>query len=251
MAPEPKIIVITGAGSGIGRALTINFARDGASVVAFGRDATSLAETASSARADRVTCVAGSTSSEEDVERLVNEAIRAHGRIDVLINNAAVYPKAMLSDCTPRDWLNTLEINVVGPLICYQKVLPGMLERSYGRIINMGSFAGRGALPGSSEYSVSKAALSSLNKFMAAEIDRAEHPNVLVNELVPGSIKTRMSGFGDDASSVYPYVVSLINLPPGGPAGQIFLKGAMFHENLGIKARLNRKLYKLLGKKTH
>jgi 3-oxoacyl-[acyl-carrier protein] reductase len=250
MAPEPKVIVITGAGSGIGRALTINFARDGNHVVAFGRHATSLAETASAARADRVTCVVGSTASEEDVERLVEEATRAHGRIDVLINNAAVYPKAMLADCSPRDWLNTLEINVVGPLICYQKVLPGMLQRSYGRIINMGSFAGRAPFPGSSDYGVSKAALSSLNKFMAAEIDRAKHPDVLVNELVPSSIKTRMSKVGDDASCVYPYVLSLINLPPGGPSGQIFLKNAMFHDDWGIKARLKRKINKMLVKKT-
>lgn len=249
MAQRPEVVVITGAGGGIGRSLAIQFARDGAFVLAFGRNPTSLEETARAVPGGRITCVAGSVTSEADVERLVAEAIREHGRIDVLINNAAVYPKAMLADGSPSDWLDVLQTNVVGPLICYRKVLPGMLEKGYGRIINMGSFAGQSPLAGSSAYGISKVALRSLSKSMAAEIDRARHPNVLVNELVPGSIRTGMSEFGEDPTSVYPHVVSLINLPAGGPTGRIFIKDEIFHENSGIKARLKRKLAGMLGRK--
>jgi NAD(P)-dependent dehydrogenase (short-subunit alcohol dehydrogenase family) len=251
MSPETKVVVITGAGSGIGRALAVKFAQEGAAVACFGRHAESLEETARAAQGGRVISEAGSVTSEQDVERLVARTMGAFGRIDVLINNAAVYPKAMLADCPPREWLSTIEINVIGPLICYQKILPIMLEQGCGRIINMGSFAGQGVLPGRSAYSASKAALRSLSKAMALEIDRSRYPNVLVNELVPGAIRTRMSETGDEADGVYPYVKSIINLPSGGPHGRIFLKHELFEENAGIKAKLKRKLAKLLGRKPY
>ena len=77
----------------------------------------------------------------------------------------------MILEQSPREWFEVLQINLLGVLLCSRKALPPMMERGYGRIINLGSFAGRGVVPGSSAYSVSKAAVTSLTKALGVEIN--------------------------------------------------------------------------------
>ena len=95
----------------------------------------------------RVHYVVGDVSVAADVERLFAEAEQRHGKVDILINNAAVYPKVLFLESDMDDWAKALEINVVGMARCCHHALPGMLERGYGRILNLGSFAWKGPIP--------------------------------------------------------------------------------------------------------
>jgi NAD(P)-dependent dehydrogenase (short-subunit alcohol dehydrogenase family) len=245
---EGKVVVVTGAGSGVGRGFAIGFARDGAQVVGFSRNAEDLATTRELCGADKMHAVAGDVSVAADVDRLFDEVARRHGRVDVLVNNAALYPKAGFLESTHRDWAYVFEVNVMGMALTCRRVLPGMLERGYGRIVNVGTFAWRGPMQGASAYSVSKACVPVLTKSLAVEIDRARYPDVLVNELVPGIYRTRMSDHGEDPMDAYPHARFLASLPRGGPTGETFLRSELFVEYVGMRAKLRRILGKLTGR---
>ena len=241
-----KTVVITGAGSGVGRALALGFAGDGADVVGFGRTREDLERTAASC-AGRMHFVVGDVAREADVERLFDEALRRHGKVDILVNNAALYPKRNFLDMSHAEWAHALETNVIGLALCCRKALPGMLERGHGRIINMGSFAWKGPGPASSAYCASKAAVTVFTAALASEVDRARHPDVLVNELLAGVFRTRMSDTGDDPAEAYAHARTVASLPAGGPHGQIFLRSVVFVEEQGLRARLNRIARRLVG----
>jgi NAD(P)-dependent dehydrogenase (short-subunit alcohol dehydrogenase family) len=115
-----------------------------------------------------------------------------------------------------------------------------MLERGHGRIINMGSFAWRQPIPKSSAYSASKGAVRALTKALAVEIDRSRYPDVLINELLPGIYRTRMSETGEDPSEAYPHARFVASLPPHGPNGESFVGSRLHVEETGIRARLRR-----------
>lgn len=244
---EGKVVVITGAGSGIGRGLAVGFALDGAHVVGISRTEADLAHTAELCVPGRMHFVSGDISAEADVERLFAEALSRHGRVDILVNNAALYPKVRFLDMPYREWAHVIETNVLGMALCCYKALPGMLERGYGRILNIGTFAWRGPIPGASAYSVSKAAVPVLTKALAAEIDRARYPDVLVNELLPGVFRTRMTDHGEDPMDAYRHARVVASLPAGGPTGATFLRSEIFVEYVGVRAKLRRILEKLAG----
>jgi NAD(P)-dependent dehydrogenase (short-subunit alcohol dehydrogenase family) len=237
--------VLTGAGSGIGRAFAIGFARDGAQVIGMGRTRADLEATAAQC-GGRMRFVVGDVTREADVDRLFAEA---GPRVDVLINNAAQYPKTMFLDSTHAEWTHAFETNVIGLALCCRKALPGMMERGHGRIINMGSFAWRGPIPASSAYCSSKAAVTVFTKALANEIDRAKYPDVLVNELLAGQFRSRRNDSGDDPAEAYPHARTVASLPAGGPHGEIFLHSAIFSdEGGGLRSRLRRRLGRLLGR---
>jgi len=244
---DNKVVVITGAGSGIGRGFAIGFARDGALVVGISRSAADLATTRELCGGDKMHGVAGDISVEADVDRLFAEVARRHGRVDILVNNAALYPKAGFLESSHRDWAQVFQVNVMGMALCCRKALPGMLERGHGRIVNVGTFAWRGPIPGASAYSVSKACVPVLTKSLAVEIDRARHPDVLVNELVPGVYRTRMSEGGEDPMDAYPHARFVASLPSGGPTGETFLRSELLVEYVGMRAKLRRIVGKLTG----
>ncbi len=243
-----KVVVVTGAGTGVGRGLAVGFARDGAQVVGISRTAADLARTAELCTPGSFHAVVGSVASEADVERLFAETIARHGRVDVLVNNAALYPKRLFLESSHREWAEVIETNVLGMALCCRKALPGMLERGHGRILNIGSFAWRGPIPGASAYSTSKAAVPVLTKSIAAEIDRARYPDVLVNELLPGVFRTRMSEQGEDPMDAYPHARVVASLPSGGPTGATFVRSEIFVEYAGIRAKLRRIAAKLIGR---
>jgi NAD(P)-dependent dehydrogenase (short-subunit alcohol dehydrogenase family) len=234
-----KTVVITGAGSGVGRALALGFAADGADVFGIGRTASDLEQTASRC-GDRMQFVVGDVAREADVERLFEAVTRRHGKVDVLVNNAAQYPKRNFLESSHAEWAHAIETNVIGLALCCRKALPGMLERGHGRIINMGSFAWKGPGPASSAYCSSKAAVTVFTAALASEVDRARYPDVLVNELLAGVFRTRMSETGDDPAEAYAQARTVASLPAGGPHGQIFLRSQVFVEEHGVRARLKR-----------
>lgn len=243
-----KVVVITGAGSGIGRGFAVGFARDGAQVVGISRTSADLAHTAELCGPGKMHWVAGSVAREDDVDRLFSEAMKRHGRVDILVNNAALYPKVRFLESTHREWAEVIETNVLGMALCCRKALPGMLERGYGRILNIGTFAWRGPIATASAYSTSKAAVPVLTKSLAAEIDRARYPDVLVNELLPGVFRTRMSERGEDPMAAYAHARVVASLPSGGPTGATFVRSELHVEPVGIRGKARRILSRLTGR---
>lgn len=239
-----KTIVVTGAGSGIGRAFAIGFCADGGTVVGISRSEADLKETARLCPGARMHYVVGDIGREQDVRLLFSEAQRLHGKVDILVNNAAQYPKLGFLQMTMEDWNAVIRTNVMGMAMCCHAALPGMLERGFGRIVNVGTFAWMGPIANSSAYSASKAAVRPLTKALAAEIDRSRYPDVLVNELIPGVVRTGMSETGEDPSDIYPHARVVASLPRGGPTGQTFFQSAPYVENHGLRARLKRVLAK-------
>jgi NAD(P)-dependent dehydrogenase (short-subunit alcohol dehydrogenase family) len=242
MRYQDKTVVITGAGSGIGRGLAAGFCADGANVVGFGRTAAALEATAREIGRGKMHVVVGDLGREEDITRLFAEARSRFGRIDVLVNNAALYPRHLFLEGPADELERVLEVNVLGMARCCRAVLPDMLARGHGRILNLGSFAWRGPIPTASAYSISKAAVHVLTKSIAVEIDRARYPDVLVNELVPGIVKSGMSPEGLEPAEVYPFARAIVDLPAGGPHGELFLKGELHRERPSWKRRLLARL---------
>jgi NAD(P)-dependent dehydrogenase (short-subunit alcohol dehydrogenase family) len=228
MSLQGKVVLITGASRGIGRALTRGFTADGARVVAFARSAQDLQETIDSDSA-RVLLVIGDVTVEADVERLVDTTYARFGQIDVLVNNAGIMNKGALLGRPFSDWADVIRINLIGLALCTHRVLPGMIQRGYGRVINLAARAPEAPLPTLSAYAASKAGVLSLTQALAAEVGPPSHPDILINALIPGPTDTALSrGAGLDPAqmqapdAVYPHTRFLVTLPAGGPHGRVF-----------------------------
>ena len=240
-----KTVVLTGAGSGVGRGYAVGFCADGARVLGIGRTQADLEETARQCAGGRMSYIVGDISNPDDVARLFDHARRELGRVDILVNNAAQYPKRAFLESPPSEWLSTIGTNVNGMALCCHAALPGMLERGHGRIINLGSYAWRKPIPNSAAYSASKGAVRALTRAIAAEIDRTKFPDVLINELVPGMVRTRMSDQGELPAEVYRHARFVASLPRGGAHGQTFVQSTMEVEDPGMRRRIKRLVSKL------
>jgi NAD(P)-dependent dehydrogenase (short-subunit alcohol dehydrogenase family) len=244
---QDKVVIITGAGSGVGRGLAAGFCRDGAHVIGFGRTRTDLDETAERHGRGRMRAVVGDVASADDVERLFAEVEAEHGGVDVLVNNAAVYPRVSFLESSMEDFERDLKINVMGVARTCRRALPGMLARGHGRVINVGSFAFKAPIPRSALYSASKGAVDALTRAIAADVS---HPDVLVNQLMPGIYRTRMTpDQGDDPMNAYPHARALALLPRGGAHGATFLLGDRFDDQpRGVRDRIANKVRHILGR---
>jgi len=192
MKLENQIAFITGAGRGIGRAIALAFAREGAELALIARTAAGLEESAQMVRAmgRRAAAVTADVSLRVDVERAVSQALAIFGRVDVLVNNAGVQlPIGPLAQNDADEWMHTVAVNLFGPMLCIKAVLPVMMERKRGKIINLSGGGATGPRPNFSAYAASKAALVRLTETLAVEL--APH-NIQVNALAPGAINTRM-----------------------------------------------------------
>jgi len=185
-----KVVMITGASRGLGRALALAFAREGVSLVINSRSEDSLEPVAGEAKVTgaEVLAIPADVSVEAEVERLVNESVRRFGGIDVLVNNAGVLgPRVPIEEYPEDEWRKVLDANLTAPFLLIRTVIPRMPEG--GSIINMTSGV---SVEGRAEwgaYSVSKFGLEGLTQILAAELkDRG----IRVNSVDPGGMRTEM-----------------------------------------------------------
>ncbi len=191
-----KVILVTGASRGLGRALALEYARQGANLVINSRPASAslLAETQTQAEklGAQVLSVVADVSVRADVERLAAEALARFGRVDVLVNNASALgptPMPFLTDYPIEYFEQVMQTNVEAPFLLTRTLVGQMLERNAGSIINVSSDAGVIGYPGWGAYGVSKAALDQLTRTWAAELAGTQ---VRINSVDPGSMDTDM-----------------------------------------------------------
>jgi NAD(P)-dependent dehydrogenase (short-subunit alcohol dehydrogenase family) len=187
---EGKIVIITGASRGLGRALTFAFAKEGANLVITSRNADSLDPVAEEAEGSGVEVLAipADVSRSAHIERLVGAAVERFGRIDVLINNAGLLGPRVPIEWYPEDeWRNVLEANLTGPFLLAKAGIPHMPEG--GSIVNVTSGV---SIEGRAEwgaYSVSKFGVEGLTQILAAEL---EERGIRANSVDPGGMRTEM-----------------------------------------------------------
>lgn len=187
-----KVAVITGGGRGIGRAMALCFAREGASVVVSARTRTEIEEVAREVEnmGQRSIAIQADVSKEEEVENMIGETLKAFERLDILVNNAATnLPYRNVVDLALVEWNRILEVNLTGPFLCCRAVLPTMIEQRSGKIINISSIGARYASAGRSPYRSSKIALLNFTYCLAAEVKQY---GIDVNAVCPGPTETRM-----------------------------------------------------------
>jgi 3alpha(or 20beta)-hydroxysteroid dehydrogenase len=190
MSLEGRTAVITGAGGGIGRAIAVEFADAGAKLVLVGRNEEMLSGTARALNGAEARIVAADVSRSDDVHRLVAEATDAFGTIDVLVNNHGVEgPVVKLAEYPEDEFDRVIGINLRGTFLLMQHVLPIMLERGSGSIVNLGSVASERGLIGTSGYIASKHGILGLTRCAAAEYGNA---GIRINAINAGMVDTRM-----------------------------------------------------------
>jgi 3-oxoacyl-[acyl-carrier protein] reductase len=183
---DNRTALVTGGGQGIGEAITRRLASAGARVVVFDRHAEGARRVAGEVGG---LAVAGDVTSEADVARALDEAGKAFGPVEILVNNAGITGKAGRTwELTRTDLEGVLAVNLVAPFLWCRAAVPGMLQRRYGRIVNVASIAGKEGNPTLGPYSVSKAGLICLTKSLAKEV--AGQGDVTVNAVSPAVIST-------------------------------------------------------------
>jgi meso-butanediol dehydrogenase/(S,S)-butanediol dehydrogenase/diacetyl reductase len=188
MRLNQSVALVTGGGSGIGRAIAEHFAAEGAAIVVADVVAERAVETA-----DLITAAGGraighgaDVSDSNSVATMAETARKAFGRVDILVNNAGIRVGDTILDPNEEDWDRTHDVVLKGAYLCSRAVVPGMIERGHGVILNIGSINGLYAVGGAA-YSAAKAGLVSLTANMA--IQHGRH-GIRVNAIAPGSVRT-------------------------------------------------------------
>jgi len=187
-----QVALVTGGGRGLGRAFAIALAKAGARVAVTARTAEPLAQTVAMVEraGGRALAIPGDVSAPDAVAHVVRTAESQLGMVDILVNNAgAVGPLGYDWEVDLEDWWRTFEVNVRGPFLYARAVLPGMVKRQRGRIVNISTGAGFGRLPQMDAYCATKAALTQWTKCLAADI---QAHGVTVFAFHPGMVRTSM-----------------------------------------------------------
>jgi NAD(P)-dependent dehydrogenase (short-subunit alcohol dehydrogenase family) len=212
MKLENKVALITGGSRGIGKAIAAAFARAGAKLALCARSADELQQTVAELRAMQAevegwTC---DVTMEASVKNFVHGAQTTFGRIDVLVNNAGVMTRpAPMVELEVKKWDYTIAVNLRGPFLVTQAVLPSMLKQKNGSIINVSSTIGRGAYPNFVAYAVSKWGLEGFTQTLAAELGSGR---IRVNSVEPGYVATKLTGYRgskpESVTDVFVYLAS-------------------------------------------
>jgi 2-hydroxycyclohexanecarboxyl-CoA dehydrogenase len=191
MSLNNKVAVVTGSASGIGRACAVQLARDGAAVAVWDLDAKGADETVATitkAGGRAIACV-GDASSKEGIAAALARTRKELGPVTILVNNAGISPFVKFLDVTEEIWDRTIRINLKGPFLCTQAIIPDMLAAKWGRIVNISSSSTQTGAPGMSPYVSSKGGVIGLTRSLAAEFAAQ---GITVNNIPPGFIDTPM-----------------------------------------------------------
>ena len=190
--PKGKVAVITGASRGIGKSIALALAAHGATIVAMDMDqaATDAVVAELQAAGTKALAVVGNVTVAADVERMIDAAVEAFGRVDILVNNAGITRDGLIMRMKDEDWDAVLSVNLKGAFVCTRTAFKVMSKQRYGRIINIASVVGQMGNAGQANYCASKAGLIGLTKSNAREMAKR---NVTVNAVAPGFIATAMT----------------------------------------------------------
>jgi NAD(P)-dependent dehydrogenase (short-subunit alcohol dehydrogenase family) len=184
---DGKVAIVTGAARGIGRAYCLAMAKEGAHIVAVDLMDTSPVEAAVEKFGVKGLALKADVSREEDTQRMAQETVEAFGRIDILINNAAVSPEQPLDEITFADWRRVLSVNLDGVFLCTKAVIPQMKKQKGGRIINIASGTVFMSFANLTHYITAKAGVIGMTRALATELGDY---GILVNAISPGLTQT-------------------------------------------------------------
>ncbi len=210
-----RVALVTGASSGIGRAIALALGDIGVRVGIAGRDPNRVAGTAAEieSHGGRACGVVADVSRSADVQRLVAEVRERLGPIDILVNSAGIYPRSTVVDMAESEWDQVLDTNLKSVYLTCHAVLPEMIARKYGRIVSVTSGVGTTGLARSSHYAASKAAINAFTRSLSKEV--AEH-GITVNAMAPGLTDTPMMR----GSNTPEYIAMVAKMMPAGRVGQ-------------------------------
>lgn len=188
-----KVAIITGAGRGIGKATAYRMARAGANVVVADIDIENAIDTAEKLT-DRLRAsiaVKVDVADGKSVKSMVHKALNSYGRVDILVNNAGIMFRTRFQNISIKEWENLIKVNLTGPFLCTQAVVPVMKENKFGRIVNISSSAGRSVSTlGGVHYTATKAGLLGFTRAVAKEVASF---GITINSVCPGLIDTKMA----------------------------------------------------------
>lgn len=188
-----RAAIVTGGSKGLGLAIAAGFASAGASVMLFNRNAREgqqAAEHISSTYGTQAVSFAGDITNREHTERMAEEAIRAFGRIDILVNSAGINIRGAIDEVTPEDFARVMDVNVTGTWLASRAVTPYMKKQESGKIINLASTLGLVGLSNRTPYTSSKGAVVQMTRALALELCPF---NINVNAICPGPFLTEMN----------------------------------------------------------
>jgi len=187
-----KVAIITGGGRGIGEAVALAFAREGARMTIASRTQTELDQVAAriQEQGGQVQAIRTDVSNRDDVARLIETTLTTYSQIDILVNAAGVYgPIGPMWDVDIDEWFRAFQINLLGTFMCCHAILPHMIERRQGKIVNFSGGGATSPLPRFTAYGVSKTAIVRLTETLAEEIKEF---NIQVNAIAPGAVDTSL-----------------------------------------------------------
>jgi len=188
-----KVAIVTGAGRGIGKAIAIALAREGANVIVNDIDIQTAEEVAKEIKSSgrKALAIRVDVSDSKEVNRMVQSVLKKFKRVDILVNNAAIIKRGSIEDLTEEDWDRVMDVNLKGAFNCMKEVVGTMKKQRYGKIVNISSIAGKiGDLASAPCYGASKAGMTCLAKSLAREL--ASY-GINVNVVAPHAIETDMS----------------------------------------------------------
>lgn len=192
MRLKDKVAIVTGGGTGIGKAISLALSNEGAALVLAARDLSRLEEAAKAikSRGGRAKAIQTDILDHEQVKRMVAQTIKDFGQIDILVNNAArgTFNDADVADMNLKEWHDCLAINLTGMMLCCKEALKQMIPHKRGSIVNISSVAGISGVPRESPYAVSKWGVIGLTETLAIEAGRF---GIRVNCISPGATRTQ------------------------------------------------------------
>jgi len=184
---QNKVVVITGGAGGIGRAYARRVAAEGATVVIVDRIAADEALDEIKSAGGQAFAYRCDLGNPEDIAKLCDDVLGAHGRCDVLVNNAGIFPSCRFEDMTFDQWRQMMSINLDAIFLLAKRFVPGMRERKWGRVVNMTSNSYAQVAPGLTHYIASKAGVIGFTRALASEVGA---DGVTVNAIAPGFTRT-------------------------------------------------------------